>query len=255
MNRRTLTLAAVAAAALLATGAHAQAWPAKPVKIVVPYAPGGAVDVVTRKMAQKLTEQTGQSFVVENRPGGTGTIGALQVARADADGYTLMANDTTFSLIPHIFKKLPFDPTTDLVPVSAYVFAPMGLVVSSTSRYKTLGDMVADARANPTKVTYGTGGPGTTPHFATEALVFAELGRHLAPVGLLATAVAKRWHGDDAKAGLAMVGADEVRLLDGDGAAVVFDGKLVTRFRKQDQVLKTQSEGCATGLRDGLSWV
>ena len=173
MNRRTLTLAAVAAAALLATGAHAQAWPAKPVKIVVPYAPGGAVDVVTRKMAQKLTEQTGQNFFVENRPGGTGTIGALQVARADADGYTLMANDTTFSLIPHIFKKLPFDPTTDLVPVSAYVFAPMGLVVSSTSRYKTLGDMVADARANPTKVTYGTGGPGTTPHFATEALGMA----------------------------------------------------------------------------------
>ncbi|MGE0330422.1 MAG: Bug family tripartite tricarboxylate transporter substrate binding protein [Ramlibacter sp.] len=172
-NRRTLTLAGVAAAALLATGAHAQAWPTKPVKIVVPYAPGGAVDVVTRKMAQKLTEQTGQSFFIENRPGGTGTIGATQVARSDADGYTLMANDTTFSLIPHIFKKLPFDHAGDLVPVSAYVFAPMGLAVSSTSRYKTLADMVADAKANPSKITYGTGGPGTTPHFATEALGMA----------------------------------------------------------------------------------
>lgn len=173
MNRRSLTLAALAAASLLATSAHAQAWPAKPVKIVVPYGPGGAVDVVTRKMAQKLTEQTGQSFFVENRPGGTGTIGAQQVARADADGYTLMANDTTFSLIPHIFKKLPFDHANDLVPVAAYVFAPMGLVVSSTSRYKTLADMLADARANPTKVSYGSGGPGTTPHFATEALGMA----------------------------------------------------------------------------------
>ncbi len=173
MNRRSLTLAALAAASLLATSAHAQAWPAKPVKIVVPYAPGGAVDVVTRKMAQKLTEQTGQSFFVENRPGGTGTIGAQQVARADADGYTLMANDTTFSLIPHIFKKLPFDHANDLVPVAAYVFAPMGLVVSSTSRYKTLADMLADAKANPTKVSYGSGGPGTTPHFATEALGMA----------------------------------------------------------------------------------
>ena len=172
INRRTLTCLAIAAT-VLAGAAHAQAWPAKPVKIVVPYGPGGAVDVVTRKMAQKLTEQTGQSFFVENRAGGTGTIGAQQVARSDADGYTLMANDTTFSLIPHIFRKLPFDPAADLVPVSAYVFAPMGLVVASTSRYKTLGDLVSDARANPSRISYGSGGPGTTPHFATEALGMA----------------------------------------------------------------------------------
>lgn len=171
IHRRTLTCLAIAAAVLAGT-AHAQTWPTKPVKIVVPYGPGGAVDVVTRKMAQKLTEQTGQSFFVENRPGGTGTIGATQVARADADGYTLMANDTTFSLIPHIFKKLPFD-QNDLTPVAAYVFAPMGLVVSSTSRYKTLADLLADARANPSKVSYGSGGAGTTPHFATEALGMA----------------------------------------------------------------------------------
>lgn len=163
-------------ALLLATasaGALADTWPTKPVKIVVPYAPGGAVDVVTRKMAQKLTEQTGQSFFVENKAGATGTIGAQQVAKADADGYTLMANDTTYSLLPHIFKKLPFDHGTDLAPVAAYVFAPMAIAVNSQSRFKSLRDLVAEAKAQPNKVSYGSGGPGTTPHFATEALGIA----------------------------------------------------------------------------------
>lgn len=145
-------------------------WPAKPVKIIVPYGPGGAVDVATRKMAQKLTEQTGQSFFVENKAGATGTIGANQVAKAEADGYTLMANDTTFSLLPHIFKKLPFEPGQDLVPVGAFVFAPMGLAVHAQSRFKTLADLLVEAKQQSNKVTYGTGGPGTTPHFASEAL-------------------------------------------------------------------------------------
>ena len=172
INRRTLTCLAIAAT-VLAGAAHAQAWPAKPVKIVVPYGPGGAVDVVTRKMAQKLTEQTGQSFFVENKAGATGTIGASQVAKAEPDGYTLMANDTTFSLLPHIFKKLPFDAATDLAPVGAFVFAPMGLAVNAKSPFKTLADLVAEAKKQPNKITYGTGGPGTTPHFASEALGIA----------------------------------------------------------------------------------
>ena len=159
-NRRSmLSGCALAALALVAPLAQAQsAWPAKPVKIVVPYGPGGAVDVVTRKMAQKLTEQTGQSFFVENKAGATGTIGASQVAKAEADGYTLMANDTTFSLLPHIFRKLPFDAAVDLVPVGAFVFAPMGLAVNAQSPFRTLADLVAEARRQPNKITYGTGG-------------------------------------------------------------------------------------------------
>lgn len=173
LSRRRLALLAAALLAGFAPTAFADTWPAKPVKIVVPYAPGGAVDVVTRKMAQKLTEQTGQSFFVENRAGATGTIGAQQVARSEADGYTLMANDTTYSLLPHIFKKLPFDHTTDLVPVGAYVFAPMGLAVNAPSRFKTLRELVAEAKSQPNKVSYGSGGPGTTPHFASEALGIA----------------------------------------------------------------------------------
>lgn len=153
--------------------ALADTYPSRPVRIIVPYAPGGAVDVVTRKMAQKLTEQTGQTFFVENKAGATGTIGAQQAAKSEPDGYTLVANDTTYSLLPHIFKKLPFDHATDLVPVAAYVFAPMALAVNAQSRFKSLPDLVAEAKAQPNKVSYGSGGPGTTPHFASEALGIA----------------------------------------------------------------------------------
>ena len=131
---------AVLAAAVMAVSswAQAQAWPAKPVKIVVPYPPGGAVDVVTRKIAAKLQEQTGQTFFVENKAGATGTIGLAAVVQAPADGYTLAANDTTYALLPHIFKKLPFDHEKDLLPVSAFVFAPMGVVVKAESKYRCL---------------------------------------------------------------------------------------------------------------------
>jgi tripartite-type tricarboxylate transporter receptor subunit TctC len=167
--------ALLAACALsVAAAAVAQApYPSKPVKIIVPYPPGGAVDVVTRKMAQALSEQTGQSFIVDNRPGATGTIGASAVARAEPDGYTLMANDTTYSLLPHIFRKLPFDHDKDLLPISAFVFAPMSLVVNAESQYKTLPQFVAAAKAAPGKITYGTGGAGTTPHFTAEAFGMA----------------------------------------------------------------------------------
>ena len=162
-----------AALALTFAMAHAMAqtgYPDKAVKIVVPYPPGGAVDQVTRRIAQKLTEQTGQSFFVENKAGGTGTIGANQVARSPGDGYTLMANDTTYSILPQVFKKLPWDYANDLVPVAGFNFAPTAVVVAANSPFKTLGDLVAYSQANPGKLNYGTGGAGTMPHFATEAL-------------------------------------------------------------------------------------
>jgi len=172
MNLKT-RFAFAAAALTFCALVHAQTWPAKPVKIIVPYPPGGAVDVVTRKMAAKLQEQTGQTFFVENKAGATGTIGLAAVVQAPADGYTLAANDTTYALLPHIFKKLPFDYQKDLLPVGAFVFAPMSVVVKDDSKYKTLGDLVAAAKAEPGKITYGTGGAGTTPHFVSEALGIA----------------------------------------------------------------------------------
>ena len=165
-------LAALALAAA-STFAQAQAWPAKPVKIIVPYPPGGAVDVVTRKIAAKLQEQTGQTFFVENKAGATGTIGLAAVVQSAADGYTLAANDTTYALLPHIFKKLPFDHEKDLLPVGACVFAPMGVVVKADSKYRTLGELLAAAKAQPERLTYGTDGAGTTPHFVSEALGIA----------------------------------------------------------------------------------
>lgn len=170
---RGLAASAALTALGLSTAQAQSSWPTRVVRVIVPYAPGGAVDVVTRKMAQKLSEQTGQSFVVENKPGATGTIGANQVAQSTGDGYTLLANDTTYSLLPHIFKKLPFDHGTQLVPVGAYVFAPMGLVVNAQSPIKSLADLTAKAKSAPGTVSYGTGGPGTTPHFASEALGIA----------------------------------------------------------------------------------
>jgi tripartite-type tricarboxylate transporter receptor subunit TctC len=173
MFRCVRPLLAAALLTVSASAALAQAWPTKPVKIIVPYPPGGAVDVVTRKMAAKLQEQTGQTFFVENKAGATGTIGIGAVVQSPADGYTLLANDTTYALLPHIFRKLPFDHEGALVPVGAYVFAPMTVAVKADSKYKTLGDLVAAAKARPNEVTYGTGGAGSAPHFVSEALGIA----------------------------------------------------------------------------------
>lgn len=165
-------LAALCCAISLPHAAHA-AYPDKPVRIVVPYAPGGAVDVVARKIAQKLTEQTRQTFFVENKAGATGTIGTATVARAPADGYTLLAIDNTYSVLPYVFKKLPWDHASGLVPITVSMFAPVVAVVPAGSRFNDLGSFVAYARANPEKLTYGSGGNGSAPHFTGESFQLA----------------------------------------------------------------------------------
>ena len=165
-----LGLALVAALVVHVSAQAADTYPSKAVKVVVPYPPGGAVDQVTRRVAQKLTEQTGQSFYVDNKPGGTGTIGIGQVVRSAPDGYTLVANDLTYSILPYVFNKLPWDYDNDLIPIAAFNFAPVAVVVASDSKFKTLADLVTYAKANPGKLNYGTGGAGTMPHFGTEAL-------------------------------------------------------------------------------------
>ncbi|WER48699.1 tripartite tricarboxylate transporter substrate binding protein [Cupriavidus sp. WKF15] len=145
------------------------AYPDKPVRIVVPNPPGGAVDVVTRKIAQKLTVQMGQSFVVENKPGASGTIGTTQVVNAAADGYTLLANDNSYTTLPYVFKKLNWDHQSALVPIAPFAFSPVVLGVKADSRFKDLASLVSYAKAHPGEVTFGTGGPGSSPHFAAEA--------------------------------------------------------------------------------------
>ena len=153
--------------------AAAQQWPTKPVKVIVPYPPGGAVDVATRKVSQKLADQLGQPFVVENKPGASSTIGAQLVAKSPPDGYTLVANDMSYSLLPYVFKALPFDHDKDLVPVSTTMFAPYAIAVKAESPYRNLQDLIKAARSSPGKMTFGSGGPGSAPHFATESFAMA----------------------------------------------------------------------------------
>lgn len=174
MFRRAISLCAAASSVAMALLGAAPApvfaaYPDKPVRIVVPNPPGGAVDVVTRKIAQKLTVQMGQSFVVENKPGASGTIGTMQVVNAPADGYTLLANDNSYTTLPYVFRKLNWNHDTALVPIAPFAFSPVVVGVKADSRFKDLASLVRHAKAHPGEVTFGTGGPGSSPHFAAEA--------------------------------------------------------------------------------------
>lgn len=167
MNLRLLAAALALAAPVFAS---AQAWPEKPVRMVVPYAPGGTTDYAARQIAQKLTEQTGVSFFVENKAGASGTIGSNFVAKSAPDGGTFLVNDTTYAMLPHLFKKLPWDHGSDLVPVTTIVDAPLVLVVGANSPYKTVQALIDAAHKNPGKLTFGSGGVGSSTHLGGELL-------------------------------------------------------------------------------------
>ena len=173
MTNSRRTILAVAALSVVAgiTGAAyaADAYPSKSVRIVVAYPPGGAVDTVARRVAQKLSEQTGQQFIVDNKPGASGTIGARAVARSEPDGYTLLAIDNSYAMLPYVFAKLPWDHANDLVPITVSAFSPIMVVVGKDSQFQTLQALLDYARQNPEKLTYGTGGNGSATHFAAEA--------------------------------------------------------------------------------------
>ena len=170
MNFRIFALALAA----LATGLSAQhaeaqtTWPDKPVKLVVPYAPGGTTDYAARQIAQMLTVQTGKSFFVENKAGASGTIGTDMVAKSVPDGGTFQINDTTYAMLPHLFKKLPWDHNKDLIPVTIIAQTPLVLVVASNSKYKTVQELVDFAKKNPGKLNYGSGGVGSSTHLGGE---------------------------------------------------------------------------------------
>ncbi len=164
-SRRALALAAACALALPAT---AQTWPARPVRLIVPYTPGGGVDTVVRALAQKLTEQTGGSFVVENRPGAAGVIGAELVARAAPEGYTLLASSTEFAINPAIRTKLPYDPFKDFAHISQLASVQFVLAGHPSVPVKSARELVALAKARPGQLTYGSSGAGGGPHLAGE---------------------------------------------------------------------------------------
>lgn len=156
-----------------AQGGGDAAWPSRPVRVVVAWAPGGAVDTVARRVAAKLSDALGRPFVVENRSGATGTIGAAEVARAAPDGHTLLAVDNTYAMLPHLFRTLPFDHATAFRPVTVSAFSPIVLAVHRDAPWADLAALVEAARREPERITYGTGGIGSAPHFATAAFAQA----------------------------------------------------------------------------------
>ena len=165
-------LAAIGLAVAGATGvppAAAQGtWPDKPIKLVVPYPAGGNADNTARLLATQLSGRLGQQVVVDNRPGGSGTIGAAAVAKAPADGYTLLLDATAFTVNPSLFPKLPFDVARDFAPISLVLQVPLLLVVPASSPLQSVADLAKAARATPGRLTYASAGNGGAQHLAGE---------------------------------------------------------------------------------------
>jgi tripartite-type tricarboxylate transporter receptor subunit TctC len=181
MMRRTL-LATVVLAALPWQGAQAQAFPAKPITLVVPFPPGGATDVVARMLGSKLGEKLGQTIVIDNRAGAGTVVGASFVAHAPADGYTLLiSSGSTFTINPALNPKLPYDPVKSFDPIGLIGRTPLILIANAAVPVDNLKQLVTATKASPDKYVYGSFGQGTTAHFAGE-LMWRELGVRLTHV-------------------------------------------------------------------------
>lgn len=166
-----MRLAVVAGALAVAGAAAAQAYPVKPVRIVVPYAPGGPYDEVSRVIAQRLTESWGHTVIVESRAGAGGNIGADYVAKSPPDGYTiLLGNAGPITINPSLYKNLPYQPQKDLAPVTQLLASPMVLVAHPSLPVKSVKDMVALARTKPGSLNYASAGVGNLQHLAMELL-------------------------------------------------------------------------------------
>ena len=154
---------------LFATNVVAQEWPNKPIRWIVPFPPGGAMDVMARAVAEKSSKSLGQTVVIENKPGAGGNIGADFVARSDADGYTMMITSIGMATNKFLYPKLSYDPVKDFTPVSLIAIVPNVLVTNATQpNVKTVSDVVANAKAQPGKLTYASAGNGSSIHLAGE---------------------------------------------------------------------------------------
>ena len=161
---------AVACAAAVAFGASAQGFPAKPIKVLVPFAPGGTADIVARLVSAKVSEDLGQQLVIENRGGAGGTIATAMAAKAAPDGYTVLAAHQGVAFNATLYTKLPFDTVKDLMPLAMIGPTPNVLVVTNAFPPKTVPEFVAYARANPGGIAYGSGGVGSAGHLSVELL-------------------------------------------------------------------------------------
>ena len=170
---RLLTLLALMCAAMPPVAAHAQAYPKKPVRIIVPFSPGGATDIVTRILAQKYTEMWGQTIVVDNRAGASGNIGGDLAAKANPDGYTLfMTSGSIVAANPHIYKKMTYNPDTDLAAITNCASGPQALVVHPDFQAKNVKELIALAKAKPGALNFGSAGFGTQTHLAAENFLY-----------------------------------------------------------------------------------
>ena len=168
-RRRALAFVCALAAVALPVAVTAQTFPDKPIKLVVNFPPGGAADVIGRAVAGAMSESLGQQVVVENKPGANGNIGAEQVAKSPADGYTLlMSSGGAMTVNPFIYRQMPFDAEKDLVPVASVARVLVYLTVHPTLPVNSVAEFVAYAKANPGKLSYGSAGQGSSPHLAGE---------------------------------------------------------------------------------------
>jgi tripartite-type tricarboxylate transporter receptor subunit TctC len=164
-------LSLLAAALLFAASASAQTWPTKPVKVIVPYSPGGLPDTVARVVGQALSEKWGQQVVVENKPGGNGLVAAPLITNAAPDGYTLLVTDgTMFSVNQYTYKQLPYDPVKDFTFISMAARAPLFLAVNPSLHVSTFEEFIKLVKANPGKYSYGSSGIGSVHHLTTEMM-------------------------------------------------------------------------------------
>jgi tripartite-type tricarboxylate transporter receptor subunit TctC len=162
-------LIALAATTLSATGAFAQAWPAKPIRVVVPFPPGGGTDIIARETTQRVAAATGWTFVVDNKPGAGGNLGVDAVAKSPADGYTIVLGQTSnIAINPTLYAKMPYDSQKDLAPIVVLATAPPVMVTGANTPFKSLAETVNAAKAKPGQLNFASPGNGTVAHLTAE---------------------------------------------------------------------------------------
>lgn len=171
IRRRFLSVAGASIAGFAVSSVvWAQSYPARPVRVIVPFAPGGATDIIARPILQELSKRLGQQFYVENLPGASGNIGTGQAAKASPDGYTILFAFSSHVTNPSMFDKVPYDPIKDFAPITLAVTSPAVLSVNPSVPAKTIEDLIALVKASPGKYSFASGGTGTQPHLAGEQL-------------------------------------------------------------------------------------
>ncbi|MEA3025460.1 MAG: hypothetical protein QOF91_745 [Alphaproteobacteria bacterium] len=168
--RGAVWLLLAAACVSPSASANAQTYPNRPIKMIVPFTPGTSMDIVARTVGEKMNLRLGQPVVVDNRPGATGIIGSDAVAKAPADGYTLLVTSNNIVVGPLLHKSVPFNPLSDFAPITVTSYSAMTLVASNKSSIRTVAEMIDYAKANPGKLNYSSPGIGTTQHLSMEAL-------------------------------------------------------------------------------------